>query len=267
MFLHAAHEIPDLTDAQKASLEKFQETLHASAPGKDIKALHTAEIAGVKAGKLDVAKLKSELEAIDKAVEARHEKDIEVLNGLYKELKPEQRKALVAALKIKMAEHEKKAGEHEKKDVEEWQKKRLEHLTKELDLDAAQQKTVAGLMEKSHPTAAAMKEHHEEMKKRMEALLTAFEGEGFDAKKLEGAGPGKKLHERIEKHIEFLAKLLPVLKPPQREKLAASMEKHPAAKGDESVRHDEESPYHPLWADLPPQEEEPAGSAPVVPAK
>ena len=77
------------------------------------------------------------------------------------------------------------------------------------------------------------------------------------AKKLEIAGPGKKLRERLEKHVELLTKLLPILKPDQREKLAAGMEKHPAVHGDRGARHDEEQPYHPLWEEQTPGEEEP----------
>ncbi len=65
----------------------------------------------------------------------------------------------------------------------------------------------------------------EEGKKRMEAVLTAFEADVFDAKKVDLLGsPGKTPHEGLEKDTKFLSQLLPILTPEQREKLAAQRE-------------------------------------------
>jgi Spy/CpxP family protein refolding chaperone len=260
MLLHAAHDL-DLKDAQKATLEKLAEELHGAGPRKELKELHTSLIAEVKAGKIDTAKLSASYDAIDKAVADRHDKEIEVLNGLYAALDPAQRKALVAAVKAKQAAREAHMAEREKKGEGDWSKRRLEHLTKELDLDAAEQKSVGALLEKGDkPMAAAMATHREEAKKRMDAVLTAFEGEGFDAKKIELAGPGKKLRERLEHHVQFLSQLLPLLKPEQREKLAASMEKHTAVRSPDGAQHDDEQPYHPIF-DEQHTDEEPAAPA------
>jgi Spy/CpxP family protein refolding chaperone len=97
--------------------------------------------------------------------------------------------------------------------------KRLEHLTKQLDLDAAQQKKVEALVAKDdHPAM-------EEMKKHADAVLAAFEGDGFDAKKLEAAPAAAK--KGMAQHAQFVAGLLPILKPEQREKFAAGLEKSP----------------------------------------
>lgn len=264
MMLHAAHDLTDLKEPQKATLEKLTEEWHAASPRKEIKDLHTALTAQVKAGKIEPAKLTADYDAIDKAVAARHEKAVEVLNGLYASLDPAQRKALVAAVRAKEAEREKQAAEHEKKMNEEWSKKRLDHLTKELDLDPAQQKQVQALIDKGdRPTPADMATRREEAKKRLDAILTAFEGAGFDAKKFETAGPPKKLRERLERHVQFLSQLVPILKPAQRDKLAASMDKHAAVKNPDGAQHDDEHPYHPVFDDQPADEPgtPPAGTA------
>lgn len=258
MLLHSAEDLT-LNDTQKATVEKLGASLHGVGPRKEIKELHESQIAGVKAGKIDTAKLTATYDAIDKAVAERHDKEIEALNGLHAALEPAQRKALVAAVRAKQAEREARMAEREKKGGEaDWSKRHVEHLTKELDLDAAQQKSVAALLEKDdHPTAATMTAHREEAKKRMDALLTAFEGDTFDAKKLELAGPGKKLRDRLEHHLQFLSQLVPVLKPEQREKLAAAMQKHSAVKNEWGAQHDDDHAYHPVFDDQPAEEEAP----------
>jgi hypothetical protein len=71
-----------------------------------------------------------------------------------------------------------------------------------------------------------MKAMADEGQKRMDAVLTAFEGNAFDPKKLDLTGvPGKTPHEGLEKDVAFLGQLLPVLTPDQREKLASQRER------------------------------------------
>ncbi len=290
MLLGAAHEL-DLKEAQKATLDKLGEDLRGAGPVKEIKDLHTSLIAAASSklctnptcwsAELSSTKLAPSYDAIDKAVAARHDKEAEALNGLHAALEPAQRKALVASVRSKQAEREAHAAEREKKHGDdekkhgddekkhgdgekkhgdgekkagdgEWSKRGLDRLTKELDLDAAQQKSVGALLDKEdHPTAAAAKTLREEAKKRQDALLTAFEGDTFDARKLELAGPGKKLREQLEHHVQELAQLLPLLKPEQREKLVAGMEKHSAVRGEQGATHDDEHAYHPLFDEQP----------------
>jgi Spy/CpxP family protein refolding chaperone len=213
MMFHAAREI-DLKDTQKAALDKLTEQLHGDrgGPPTEMKDYHAALSAQVRAGKIETAKLDPLQAAVEKAQQARKDREAETLNGLYAALEPAQRKAVAAAVRAKQAERRPNM-------VEVDPRKRLEHLTKQLDLDAAQQKKVEPLLAKEeHPGA-------EEAKKHTDAVLTAFEGEGFDAKKLEiAAGTSKK---GLAQHAQFLAGLLPLLKPEQREKLATSLEKGP----------------------------------------
>jgi Spy/CpxP family protein refolding chaperone len=216
MMFRAAHQL-DLKDAQKATLEKLSTDLHAAAPAgppKEMMDYHAALAAQVRAGKIEPAKLAPLQTAIDTAHKAHKDKEAEALNGLYAALEPAQRKALVAAIHAKQAAHKPDPAK-----AEAHAKERLAHLTKQLDLDAAQQKKVEALLAKD-TSGPAM---HEEMKKRTDAVLTAFEGEGFDAKKLDiGPAPTGKA---MAAHTQFLTALVPLLKPDQREKLAASVEK------------------------------------------
>jgi Spy/CpxP family protein refolding chaperone len=243
MMFRAAHEL-ELKDAQKASLQKLSAELHgdAAGPPSEMKDYHAALAAQVRAGKIEPAKLDPLQAAAEKAQKARRDKEAEALNGLYAALEPAQRKALVAAVRAKQAAHpeHKAAGPDQAKE-------RLAHLTKQLDLDAAQQKKVEPLLAKDTSPAAL----HDEMKKHADAVLTGFEGDGFDAKKLElGPASGGK---GMAAHAQFLAALLPVLKPEQREKLAAGVEKAPGA-------HHEQ-----VNANGAPSEEEPAEEKPAAP--
>jgi Spy/CpxP family protein refolding chaperone len=227
--LEAASALP-LKPAQKATVEGLQKELqHEPGPSADVKSFHTALVAGVRAGKIDMTKLVPLQAAFEKDIAARHEKEAAGLSALYTALEAPQRKALVAAVRAKQAEHEAhhKAQQATPPKPGEWAKRKVERMTKELDLDATQQKAVEALLakdENAKPGAAEAK--HAEMKKQMDALLTAFEGEKFDAKKLElGPPAGKKGPDPLTQRAQFLSLLLPILKPAQREKLAASMEK------------------------------------------
>lgn len=262
VMLHAAREL-DLKDAQKATLDKLEQALHADdgAPKPEFKDFHASLVAGVRAGKIDTAKLEPGYAAIEKAMKARTDKDADALNGLYAALEPAQRKAVTAAARAKQAEREAKHAEHKadapKPDAD-FAKRRLERMTKELDLDAAQQKSVEALLAKDPPPKAAMEAMQAEMKKRMDALLTAFEGDGFDAKKLDLAPmPGKKMREGMEHHVQFMSQLLPILKPEQREKLAVKMETPPARHGAGGPGDHEDEPGYGLLFDEPHGEEGP----------
>jgi hypothetical protein len=68
------------------------------------------------------------------------------------------------------------------------------------------------------------------MKKKMDALLTAFEKDGFDAKKVD-VFDAKKARAPMDQELKLLGQLVPVLKPEQREKLAGKVEKGPSPHG------------------------------------
>jgi Spy/CpxP family protein refolding chaperone len=108
-------------------------------------------------------------------------------------------------------------------------KSNVDRLTRGLDLDAEQQKKIDAIAAKDD-TAKGGKPDTAEMKKNVEALLVAFEKDTFDPKKLEAFDP-KKARGPMEQETKLLVQVVPILKPEQREKLAAKMEKGPSPHG------------------------------------
>lgn len=191
------------------------------------KNLYTELASQVKAGKIDAAKLTPLYAAIEEATKARLEAEAEGLNQLHAALEPAQRKSLIAELrKREQAREEHLAAAHGGPDGGKSVSNRgdvhhIERLTKELDLDDAQKTSVGAFAVKDdgkEPAAVTKK------KKATETLYTAFEKDTFDAKKLESFA-SKSLTEALEDESKFLTKLVPALKPEQREKLAAKVEK------------------------------------------
>ncbi len=257
MLLRMAREI-ELREAQKVAVEDIQKSLRAdnAAPGGEFKEIHAVMVAGVRAGKIDSAKLDALRAEAEKAVQARRDKENGALQRLHAALDSAQRKSLVAAVRAKQTERKERgprpmrggppaasasgaapsasapaalppSGSALAMTPAEWQKRRLEKLTKDLGLDADQQKKVDALLAKAAPKPPEMNAAREEQKKRAEALLAAFEQDVFDAKKLELPTPPAKKDGAMSLHTQLLNDLLPILKPEQREKLAASMEKQP----------------------------------------
>jgi Spy/CpxP family protein refolding chaperone len=236
-----------LSDAQKATLDALEAQRDApEPPSDDFKNLQADIISGIRAGKLDATKLQADFANVDKTMAARQAKEADALSGLYAALDATQRAALVAAVGTKQAARDAQFAAHSEMDAggsPEWTKRRLDRLTAQLGLDAAQQKSAAAILAKGGDamSPAAMHEMRDEGKKRLDAVLTAFEGSTLDAKKLVLSGvPGKTAHEGLEKDTTFVSQLLPILTPEQREKLAAqrehsSMRHHPPGlEGDPS---------------------------------
>lgn len=260
MFFRAA-QAAKLKDEQKSKLEGISKDLHeGQGPSEEMKTLNTDIAAGIKAGKLDAAKLEADQTAVEKVMKARLDKEAEALNALYATLDAEQRKAVVADIREKMKKRAEK--------MEKWKEKAegkgpdgkgpegkgpggpggpgmkgpggpgmkggpggfggpgmwgLAHLTKSLDLDADQQKKVEAILPKPDPKMA---EHMDAMKKNMDALLDAFEKDGFDAKKLAPYDGKAAKPDHGAMDMKFLTALLPILKVEQRDKLADRMTKH-----------------------------------------
>jgi Spy/CpxP family protein refolding chaperone len=228
--LDAVHDLP-LTDSQKATIHALEEQLEANEKetGASFQAMRAELIAQVKAGKIDVAKLRADQAASDKALQVHIAKEADTLNGLHAALDAAQRKTAVAAVRAKQEpEHDKDrmgAGPSQERSAQDWAKKRIDRMTRNLDLDSGQQQKVAALLANQH--APGMSRPQEDRRReRMGALLTAFEKDTFDAKTAVPATPAMATarHEQMERQIAFLSKLLPLLRAEQREKLAASME-------------------------------------------
>jgi Spy/CpxP family protein refolding chaperone len=244
-----------LTDAQKDSLTAIETALKADDDGvrTAMKAFRADLLAGVKAGKLDTAKMTADDAVVDKAIADHQDKEATALDSLYKLLDATQRTAVVAAVRAKQAERETHmTGWMKEADggAPDWGKKRLDKLTADLGLDAGQQKQAAAILTKAAdpPNAAGMQSRWDDMKKRMDALLTAFASPTFDAKKADlTVLPGKAAHDPMDHMVAFFTQLLPVLHPDQRDKLAASMDRpFGAHDGPPGVMGGQGMPHHPV---------------------
>jgi Spy/CpxP family protein refolding chaperone len=229
MLLSAARDEATLKDAQKAELDKIEASLKPAdaGPPKEMKDVHDAMLAGVRAGKLDTAKIDAAQAAMEKSMAAHQEKEAAALTALHKLLDPAQRKAVVAAIRAKQAARDEKMAARKANsatDKDDYVSKKLVRMQRELDLDETQKKSVQALLEKDKPAAGGWDAMRAEMKKRNDALLTAFEADAFDAKKVDLTMPGKP-KDMMKSRVAFVTGLLGILKPEQREKLATSMEK------------------------------------------
>lgn len=245
VLLRGAYEF-NLTDDQKTTLDKAEDQLYAdpaSSPWTAMKAFHTDLAAGIRATKLDNAKLQADYAAIDKAVQAGLEREAEVLNTLHGALDATQRQALVDEVKAKRAAHERPHMAGPDGGPVDWAKGRLVRLTAELALDDGQQKSVAALLAKDTTmTTATMQARREAAQKRVDTLLAEFPKDSFDAKKLDlSQGNGKTPHDSLERQATFTAALLGILHPDQREKLAVRTERA----GNRPGRNFEETDFGP----------------------
>lgn len=231
---HAANDLT-LTDAQKASLDKIEASLKADDDGvrTAMKAFRADLLAGIKGGKIDAAKMTADDAVVDKAIADHQDKEAAALDQLHGVLDASQRTAVVAAVRAKQAERESRmTAWMQAKEADggapDWTKKRLDRLTTDLSLDAGQQKQVAAILGKAAdpPNGAGMQARWDDHKKRVDALLTAFAGDPFDAKKADlQMLPGKTAHDPMDHMVAFFTQLLPILHPDQRDKLATSMDR------------------------------------------
>jgi Spy/CpxP family protein refolding chaperone len=232
VLLRGAYDDSSLTDAQKATLDKLEDGLYAdqaSSPWAAHKTFQTDLVAFIRAAKVDNTKLQADFAAIDKAVQAGQGREADALNGLHEALDAAQRQALVDQVKAKRAAREARekppatAGDGGAPD---WAKRRLSRLTAELALDDGQQKAVAALMAKDTTmTPASIQTRKEAAQKRVDALLTEFAKDTFDAKKLDTGMGTKTPHEPQERIATFTAGLIGILHPDQREKYAVRTER------------------------------------------
>ena len=199
------------------------------------KELHTELIAGIKAGKIESAKLEPKYVALEKIATAEHDKEVAALNGLHAALDTAQRKAVVTSVRAKQAKRDErllrmKGGMLDAGGADAGRsnmgKMRIDRLTRGLELDAEQQKKVDAVVPPNGRDDAKTADLQADMKKRTETLLTAFEEDGFDAKKADSFDV-KKSRAALEDETKLLTQILPILKPEQREKLAAKMERGP----------------------------------------
>ena len=225
--LRGAYEL-DLDDTQKATLEKAEDELNAdkgTGPASTIKALNTDLVAGIRASKVDTAKLQADYAAIDKAVLEARAKETKAVVALHAALTPAQRQTLADRVRAHQAQRRPMgAGDGGTAEIA---KMRLTRISMQLGLDAGQQKRVAAILAKA-PTAssAAIPARRDATQKDLDALLDAFTKDPLDVtKRAVEPGGAKSPHEMMQHHAEFTVALLPILHADQREKLAVQTER------------------------------------------
>jgi Spy/CpxP family protein refolding chaperone len=255
VFFEAARAL-DLKPEQKGKIEAAERSLrHGGGEAKGdagdpkdakdamkeaSKELHAELLAAVKAGKIDAAKLEPRYAALERAMSAEHDKQAAALTALHDALDATQRKTVIVSVRAKILDREEKMAAHAKGHAGDAGdagadagkphagKRAVDHLLRGLELDADQQKRVDALTPKDE--GKGMRPDMAELNKHMEALLVAFEKDAFDAKKVD-AFDAKRFRGPMEEETKLLGQLLPILKPEQREKLAAKMEKGPSPHG------------------------------------
>jgi hypothetical protein len=219
----AAHGLA-LTDSQKSTLSTLDLKLGASkkAIGQSFQTLHMDLANQVRMGTIDTAKLQPDESVVVSALQTHMTQAADVLDQLHAALEAPQRAAAVAAVRAESSGRtEAQAGASNMNDSS-----RLERLTSELGLDAEQQRQVAAWLSASPAPAGQSPEGHGQ---RLEAVLTAFGGDSFDAKttlQSASAPPAAMIRQHIERKTAFLSQLVPILRPDQREKLASEIETH-----------------------------------------
>jgi hypothetical protein len=228
MLFRAARDL-DLSDAQRTTIDSLAAQLHGdrTAESSRHQAMRTALAESVRAGKVDVSALApAETAAAGTGRQAHIARETTALNGLWAALEPAQRQALVASVQERQTERAERWASRraEGKAAGGWGQQRLAHLTAKLGLDASQQTAVSGILTSDRPAPAVMQARHAQMKSRNAALLTAFQSDSFDATTLIGTPPSGSGVSPAQRHVQFLAQLVPILRTDQRETLATSIE-------------------------------------------
>lgn len=227
LFFRAAEDL-DLTSAQHETIAKLEPRLHADDSERAAgEALRTDLAAGIRAGSIDRAKIAADQAALDKIVLADREARVAALDGLHDALSPADRKAVASDVRVSDGAREPRRNPPDMDDAGAslWTGRRLQRLTLELDLDPSQQKDVAALLSKDgRPDSPPHREGRDAGKGHLDALLDAFEQDSFDAgalfRAIGDAGPATRGW--VDHELAFLDRLLPILKPAQRDKLAVS---------------------------------------------
>jgi len=227
--------------------------------GQAYRELVAAIIAGVNEGRIDDKKLAPHYAVLEKVTAERRSTEARALNELHEVLRADQRKALAALLRKRhpppgatpepavapvpaqprpvtrphsAARPElgkpapppkpaKSEAEIEKERALDHAKRRNARVTSLLGLDTTQSQRVEPILAR-YDAAAANKKHREELSKRMQRLIDAFERDAFDATQLDlGKGP----RARMQQRVELIKALLMILKADQRDKLARTIER------------------------------------------
>jgi hypothetical protein len=236
LILRAAHQTA--TAEQKAAVLGIQESLQNEEPPLTSLKDYQADLAaGIRAGKLDMTKLRADYAPIDKGLLAQEDKQAEALNALHAALDAPARHALVASARAHLGPmfHSRSelldAGGADGRDAggdNSWVNNRVARATTELGLEEAQKPKLAAVLARASTPPQVIEARRETIRKHAEAVLLAFDQDDFDAKKLDLSATGLHAapHGPLEHEAVLLGQVLVLLTPEQREKLAAQKSRH-----------------------------------------
>ena len=233
LFFRAADPL-DLTTSQRTTIEGLEQPLRGAAPERSAReALRSDLASGIRAGAIDRAKIAADEAVIERALVADKDARVAALDGLHRVLDTAQRQAVADDVRQSVMQAVPHPGALDAGDAgaARWSTLRLERLAKHLELDPSQQEQVAALFSKDdHPFSPAHQEARDAARKRLDTMLTAFEQDSFDAGAAlqmpgDAGRSGQPGRAWLDRESTLLERLLPILRPEQREKLAAYVEK------------------------------------------
>ncbi len=222
--LFAATRELQLSEDQQKKLEQINQDFRTPPPDP-MAELNTELVSGVKEGKIDKAKLESRYTAIETAESERSDKEAKALEGLHATLTPEQRKTLATKVRSRQrpppaVAKAPGADAEEKKLAKERAEQQAAQIAQQLGFDEAQQKKLVPVFAK-----AAERPDPQQHAPQREALLSAFEQDTFEAKKLLDAfASPKEVRARAKRRADQVSAMLTVAKPDQRPALASWVE-------------------------------------------
>jgi Spy/CpxP family protein refolding chaperone len=257
---HAAQAL-DLTAVEQEGLAKIETSLRQDDDGVRAAtgAFRSDLVAGVRAGKLDTAKLVADEAAVDQANANHLTAEASALESLHALLDAKQRAQVVSSVQARAEGRDSRMtawmdAKAQDGGMADWGARRRDKLTADLGLDASQAKQLAALFTRARdiPDTAVLRARWEDRNRRADALLTAFTRDTFDAKTLDlSIFPGKSAREPLEHQTTFVSQLLPLLHADQHDKLAAVLERPfgggrswgPGATPDRGVNDDFAFPF------------------------
>lgn len=220
-FLEKALKKLDLSAEQRAALDALKaNTREKAAPLRTAATAAAKELAHqVKLGAIDQVKLERQVAQLKTASEQVRPAITQAINTLHHTLTPAQRQQLVSALKKK---HEKRRWGH--------RHHKMKKIAKKLGLSEDQLDRLKEVMMSSFKGhRSEMKGHHKQHREQLRAAAEAFKSESFDAGSFQiFEGPMARFQPHLQRFTAIAGKVLPLLTPAQREKLAELIEKRAA---------------------------------------
>jgi hypothetical protein len=216
IFLRAARDL-SLDDAQRASYEALlARAANDGGLSAELDALEADIVAGA------TGALSARYAKIDAMLAARRDAQAIALNDLHALLRPPQRVLVVEALRAKRAMERQREHAREARESDEARaKRRLDETARALDLDDAQKKALTAIFAKG-PTHDTIEDAEKSFAKKLDALLSAFASDRFDARPLAiPLGLGKTPYDALKWRADLFDALARIVRTDQRPKLAA----------------------------------------------